>query len=494
MPTILALDQGTTGSTALVIASDGRVIGRGYREIPQFFPAPGLVEHDPESLIQATVAAAREALAIAGRAVDAIGISNQRETLVLWDRETLAPLGRAIVWQDRRTADRCAALRAAGHEPHLRALTGLLLDPYFSATKLEWLLSDPDTRKRAEAGSLAVGTVDSWLVARLTGGVHITDPTNASRTLLAALGTGTWDSNLLALFGVPACVLPAVVPSAGVVGVSKAHWFGVEIPIAGIAGDQQAALFGQGCVTPGAAKITYGTGAFLLRYTGADVPPIPAEGILATIAVGADGGLAWALEGSVFIAGAAVQWLRDGLGLISHASETAALAASVPDNGGVVMVPAFTGLGAPYWNADARGTMTGLTRGTTRAHLVRATLEAIAHGTCDLVEAMGGVTTLRVDGGAASNDWLMQLQADLLEVPVERPAGVELTAYGAAQLAAIGIGGALPPVTELGGMTVFRPRPDTAWRKARREEWHRAVGAALAWANHAQPPGFPANL
>lgn len=489
MPTILALDQGTTGSTALVIAPDGQVVGRGYREIPQYFPAPGQVEHDPDTLIDATVAAARDALSAAGRLVDAIGITNQRETLVLWDRETLAPIGRAIVWQDRRTSGRCAELRAAGHEPRLRELTGLLLDPYFSATKLERLLLDPELRRRADEGSLAVGTVESWLVAKLTGGVHVTDPTNASRTLLAELRTGNWNAELLALFGVPESVLPVLVPSAGVVGVTQSHWFGREIPIAGLAGDQQAALFGQGCVTPGAAKITYGTGAFLLRYTGSVAPPVPGDGILATIAAGPNGGVAWALEGSVFIAGAAVQWLRDGLGLIADATETAALAASVPDSGGVVMVPAFTGLGAPYWNADARGTITGLTRGTTRAHLVRATLEAIAHGTADLVEAMGGVTALRVDGGAAGNDWLMQFQADLLDLPVERPFAVELTAYGAARLAALGIGGALPPAAELGGMTVFSPRADAAWRAARRQEWRRAVVAALAWAEQPQSPG-----
>ncbi|MES2304129.1 MAG: glycerol kinase GlpK [Gemmatimonadota bacterium] len=485
MPTILALDQGTTGSTALVIAPDGSVAGRGYREIPQFFPAPGQVEHDPESLVQATVGAAREAIAAAGMAIDAIGITNQRETLVLWDRATLAPIGRAIVWQDRRTADRCAELRGRGLEPRLRQRTGLLLDPYFSATKLEWLLADPVIRRRADAGELAVGTVESWLVARLTGGLHVTDPTNASRTLLADLRTGTWDADLLELFGVPPQILPRLVPSAGVVGVTLPEWFGTEIPIAGLAGDQQAALFGQGCVTAGAAKITYGTGAFLLRYTGDDLPPVPGDGILATIAANASGGIGWALEGSVFVAGAAVQWLRDGLGLIERASDTAALAASVPDSGGVVLVPAFTGLGAPYWNAEARGTITGLTRGTTRAHIARATLEAIAHGTCDLVEAMGGVTTLRVDGGAASNDWLMQTQADLLGLPVERPAGVELTAYGAARLAALGIGGALPPAAALGGITIFNPKSDSTWREARRSEWRRAVRAALTWAGEA---------
>ena len=483
MATFLALDQGTTGSTALVFAADGRVLGRGYREIPQFFPAPGEVEHDPESLFRSIVDAGREALAQARVPVDAIGITNQRETLVAWDRTTLAPIGRAIVWQDRRTAARCAALRAAGEEPAIRARTGLLLDPYFSATKLEWLLRDATIRRHVEAGTLHVGTVESWLVARLTlGGAHVSDMTNSSRTLLADLATGDWDAALLALFGVPREILPRVVPSAGVVGTADASFFGAAIPIAGLAGDQQAALFGQGCVTPGAAKITYGTGAFLLRHAGVDAPPIPDTGILATIAADMNGGRAWALEGSVFIAGAAVQWLRDGLGLIANASETAALAASVPDSGGVVLVPAFTGLGAPYWNADARGTITGLTRGTTRAHLVRATLEAIAHGTADLVEAMGGVNTLRVDGGASQNDWLMQAQADLLGVAVERPPVVDATAYGAARLAALGIGEALPSAAELGGMKTFQPTTTAAWRSERRAEWRRAVGAALGWA------------
>lgn len=482
MPTILALDQGTTGSTALVIAPDGSVLGRGYQEIPQFFPAPGQVEHDPETLFQATVLAAQAAIAAAGRGIDAIGITNQRETVVLWDRDSLAPIGRAIVWQDRRTAGRCSELRALGKESFLRERTGLLIDPYFSATKLEYLLDDPEIRSRADRGTLAVGTVESWLVARLTGGVHVTDPTNASRTLLADLRTGEWDDELLALFGVPRNILPTLVPSAGVCGMARSEWFGREIPIAGLAGDQQAALFGQGCTTPGSAKITYGTGAFLLRYTGMEQPPIPEAGILATIAAGPQGGLAWALEGSVFVAGAAVQWLRDGLGLVAHASESAGLAASVPDSDGVVMVPAFTGLGAPYWNPDARGTITGLTRGTTRAHLVRATLEAIAQQTCDLVETMGGVSALRVDGGAAGNDWLMQFQADLLGVPVERPKGAELTAYGAARLAAIGIGGNLPTAAELGGITSFSPQGTSPWREEKRAEWRRAVAATLSWA------------
>ncbi len=484
MPNLLALDQGTTGSTALVVASDGAVLGRGYHEIPQSFPAPGQVEHDAETLFRTLLEAGREALRVANVPVAAIGVTNQRETVVIWDRATLKPVGPAIVWQDRRTAARCAELRASGHEAVIRARTGLLLDPYFSATKLEWMLHDPAVRTAAAVGKLCAGTVESWIVARLTNGaVHVSDVTNASRTLLADLRTGDWDDELLALFGVPRELLPRIVPSAGVVGIATPEWFGAPIPIAGLAGDQQAALFGHGCVSPGMAKVTYGTGAFLLRFTGDEAPPTPAHGILATIAAGDRGQRAWALEGSVFMAGAAVQWLRDGLGLIQDARETAAIAASVEDTGGVVLVPAFTGLGAPYWNAEARGTITGVTRGTTRAHLVRATLEAIAHQTADLVEAMGGVTALRVDGGATRNDWLMQAQADLLGVPVERPAGVELTAYGAARLAAIGIGSELPPATALGGLTVFVPKRHAGWREERRAEWRRAVRAAQLWAD-----------
>jgi glycerol kinase len=484
MPNILALDQGTTGSTALVVGPDGVVLGRGYREIPQFYPEPGRVEHDAEILFRSAVDAGRDALRAAAVPVDAIGITNQRETLVVWDRETLAPIGRAIVWQDRRSAARCAELRAAGQEAWLRERTGLLLDPYFSATKLEWRLGDPALRARANAGNVRAGTVESWLVARLTNGAaHVSDVTNSSRTLLADVRTGEWDDELLTLFGVPRTLLPRVVASAGIAGTAEAEWFGHAIPIAGLAGDQQAALFGHGCVSPGMAKVTYGTGAFLLRFAGDVAPPVAAPGILTTIAAGARGQRAWALEGSVFVAGAAVQWLRDGLGLIAHAAETAAIAASVEDSGGVVMVPAFTGLGAPYWNAEARGTMTGLTRGTTRAHIVRATLEAIGHGTCDLVESMGGAAVLRVDGGATQNNWLMQLQADLLGVPVERPAVVELTAYGAARLAAIGIGSDLPAATALGGLKVFEPHRSDDWRGAQRAEWRRAIRAALAWAD-----------
>ncbi len=481
MTAILALDQGTTGSTALVIDAAGTILGRGYREIPLSYPVPGQVEHDPEALLHETVAAAREAMAQADVPIDAIGITNQRETLVFWDAATLTPIGPAIVWQDRRTAADCEALRAAGHEPFIRSRTGLLLDPYFSGTKLAWCLRDPAVAARAAAGTLRVGTVESWLVARLTSGIHVTDRTNASRTLLARLDNATWDDELLALFGVPRSVLPVIVPSSGLVGTAQSEWFGAPIPITGLVGDQQGALFGHDCVEPGSAKVTYGTGAFLLRHAGNAAPPVPADGILATHAVDARGDMAWALEGAVFVAGAAVQWLRDGLGLIDDATETAALAATVPDTGGVVLVPAFTGLGAPYWQPEARGTLTGLTRGTTRAHVVRATLEAIAHSTADLVDAMGGVTRLRVDGGAAANDWLMQFQADLLGVPVERPALVELTAYGAARLAALGIGADLPPVGALGAMAVFHPNRDAEWRGAQRSAWQRSVRAALAW-------------
>jgi len=481
MPTILALDEGTTGTTALVFDARGTVVGRGYREITQHYPAPDQIEHDVDEIFDATIAAAREALAMADRAVDAIGITNQRETVVAWDTETLAPLGRAIVWQDRRTAPRCAELRAAGHEPEIRERTGLLLDPYFSATKIEVLLRRPDVAGALARGRLAVGTIDSWLVAKLTGGVHVTDRTNASRTMLANLGTAAWDPWLLDLFGVPESILPRIVDPTEQVGIADPAWLGAPLPITGIAGDQQAALFGQGADRPGLAKVTFGTGAFLLRYGGEGVHAQPTDGILATTAVGPAGTPGWAMEGSTFIAGAAVQWLRDGLGLLEHASESAALAASVPSTDGVVFVPAFTGLGAPYWNPDARGTIVGLTRGTTRAHLVRATLEAIAHGTADLLDAMGGATELRVDGGAAANDWLMQSLADLLGVPVVRPALVELTAYGAARLAAIGIGDSLPAAAEIGAARHFEPSRDTTWQAHQRGEWRRAVDAVLGW-------------
>ena len=489
MPSILALDQGTTGSTALVVHQDGRILGRGYREFTQYFPEPGWVEHDPEEIFRVSLEAMREAVAAAGERPLGLGITNQRETVVLWDRRSLAPAAPAIVWQDRRTSARCRELREAGLEPLLRERTGLVPDPYFSATKLEWLLRDPVLRRRAERSELAAGTVESWLVARLTGGrVHVSDHTNASRTLLYGLRSRDWDPELLRLFGVPRETLPAIVPSAGVVGeVDPAH-LGFSLPIAGLAGDQQAALFGQGCCQTGLAKNTYGTGAFLLVYRGSSLPD-PAPGVLTTAACGPRGESAYALEGSVFVAGAAVQWLRDGLGLIARAEETDALARSVPDTGGVHFVPAFVGLGTPHWEPEARGTITGLTRGTTRAHLVRAALEAIAFSSAELLQAMAGaerldVPALRVDGGAAANDWMMQFQADVLGIPVERPDMVETTALGAAGLAGLALGVWRGTDDFLAGrrFTRFEPGMDGSERRRRVEDWERAVSTALAWA------------
>ena len=489
MPSVLALDQGTTGSTALVVHQDGRILGRGYREFTQYYPRPGWVEHDPDEIVRVSIDAMREAVAAAGERPAALGITNQRETVVLWDRRTLAPAAPAIVWQDRRTSARCRELRDAGLEPLLRERTGLVPDPYFSATKYEWLLRDPALRRRAEGGELAAGTVESWLVARLTAGrVHASDHTNASRTLLYDLRRREWDDELLAIFGLPRDILPEIVPSSGVVGEMDAAHLGFALPIAGLAGDQQAALFGQGCCETGLAKNTYGTGAFLLVYRGTSVPH-PGPGVLATAACGPRGEPAYALEGSVFVAGAAVQWLRDGLGLIARAEETDALARSVADTGGVHFVPAFVGLGTPHWEPEARGTITGLTRGTSRAQLVRAALEAIAFSSADLLAAMAGaeglsVPALRVDGGAAANDWLMQFQADVLGIPVERPDMVETTALGAAGLAGLAAGVWRGTDDFLAGrrFTRFEPRMDEAERRGRRDGWERAVAAALAWA------------
>ncbi|MBA3496443.1 MAG: glycerol kinase GlpK [Gemmatimonadales bacterium] len=495
MSSILALDQGTTGSTALLIHQDGTVLGRGYREVTQRYPRPGWVEHDPDELLRGSLEAMREALAGAGERPAGIGITNQRETVVLWDRRTLAPVAPAIVWQDRRTSERCRELRESGVELLLRERTGLVADPYFSATKLEWLLQDAGLRHRAERGELAAGTVESWLVARLTGGrSHVTDHTNASRTLLYGLAAREWDPELLRVFGVSGEILPGIVRSAGVVAETDPEHLGLSLPIAGLAGDQQAALFGQGCCTPGLAKNTYGTGAFLLVSTG-DRLPSPTAGVLATAACGPAGEPAFALEGSVFIAGAAVQWLRDGLGLIQAAAETETLARSVSDTGGVHFVPAFVGLGTPHWESDARGTITGLTRGTSRAHLARAALEAMAFGSAELLAAMAGaggleVPALRVDGGASANNWLMQFQADVLGVPVERPDMVETTALGAAGLAGIALGVWRSSADFLGGrrFTRFEPRTTAAERRALAAGWSRAVGAALAWARAGRDP------
>ena len=489
MPSILALDQGTTGSTALVIHQEGSVLGRGYREFTQHFPQPGWVEHDAQEIFRVSVDAMAEALASSREQPVGLGITNQRETVVLWDRRTLEPVAPAIVWQDRRTTERCRELRAAGAEPMLRARTGLVADPYFSATKLEWLLRDSGLRRRAACGELAAGTVESWLVARLTGGrVHVTDHTNASRTLLYDLRTRAWHPELLGLFGVPREVLPAIVESSKVIGETDRAHLGRALPIGGLAGDQQAALFGQGCVSPGLAKNTYGTGAFLLVLAGERVPS-PPSGLLATVACGRSGEPVYALEGSVFIAGAAIQWLRDGLGLIAQAAESEALARSVPDTAGVHFVPAFVGLGTPYWEPEARGTITGLTRGTSRAHLVRAALEAMAYSSAELLSTMASaehlvVPALRVDGGAAANDWLMQFQADVLGIPVERPDLVETTALGAAGLAGLALGVWRSSEEFLGKrrFTCFEPSMDPKEREACLAGWHRAISAALAWA------------
>ncbi len=495
---VLAIDAGTTGVTALVVTADGRVAARGYQEFPQHFPEPGWVEHVPEEIWQATRRACRGALHAAGSAgvepVSCLGITNQRETAVLWDRKRLSSPRRAIVWQDRRTTAICERLRNAGHEARVAELTGLRLDPYFTGTKLTWL-AEHDTRTwdGVRDGALAIGTVDAYLVARLTGGqVHATDASNASRTLLYDITAGAWSEELCELLGVPMSALGEVVPSFGEIGRTDPEEFlGLDIPISGIAGDQQAALFGQACYSPGDSKCTYGTGSFILINTGSEIVRSDA-GLLTTVAWQApDGELTYALEGAIFVTGAAVQWLRDGLGLISSAAETAAVAGTVPDSGGVVFVPALTGLGAPHWDPDARGTILGITRGTTRAHLVRATLEAIAYEVRDVIEVMTAeaglaVPVLTVDGGASANDLLCEMQATQLGVPVERPEILETTGLGAAFLAGLGAG-------------VWKNRDELAetWRLDRRFDpgtrdeagyarWREAVQRSKGWATVGQ--------
>jgi glycerol kinase len=492
---VVAIDQGTTGSTVLVVGDDGRVLGRAYSEFTQHFPRPGWVEHDALEIWEVTRRVLREALestpAARASTVEAIGITNQRETIVVWDRDTLEPVHRAIVWQDRRTTSICRELEAAGHEGEVRRRTGLLLDPYFSGTKLVWLFRErPDLRARAEAGDLACGTIDTWLVARMTGGrVHATDPTNASRTLLYDLHQRAWSPWLLDLLEVPAALLPEVRRSSGDFGVARGDLCGIEAPILGVAGDQQAALFGQGCWDAGLAKNTYGTGAFLLLHTGGEAV-VSERGLLTTAAVAADGGHAYALEGSIFIAGAAIQWLRDGLGILDEARESEALAGSVEGNDGVFFVPAFVGLGAPHWEPEARGTLVGLTRGTGRAHVVRAALEAMAYGTVDVLHAMeadSGVVAseLRVDGGATANDWLMRFQAGVLGIPVRRPPLLETTAFGAAGLAGLASGvwsNGADFVASLGEPSRFEPTMEADERDRLLDGWRRAVHAATAWA------------
>ncbi|MEV0584708.1 glycerol kinase [Nonomuraea sp. NPDC050310] len=438
---VLAVDAGTTGVTALIVTGEGRVAARGYEEFAQHFPRPGWVEHAPEEIWQATLAACRTALEAYGERPECLGLTNQRETAVLWDRRSLAAPRRAIVWQDRRTAEVCDRLRE--HEPLVSEVTGLRLDPYFTGTKLAWLAEhEPEVWAGVRAGRTAIGTVDSYLIARLTAGArHVTDPSNASRTLLYGLASGTWDERMCELFGVPASALPEIVPNHGPVGRTAPEAFlGLDLPITGLAGDQQAALFGQTCFSPGDVKCTYGTGSFLLVNTGQEIVR-PEGGLLTTVAWQTPSGeRTFALEGSIFVTGAAIQWLRDGLGLLGSARESEAIARTVPDSGGVVFVPALTGLGAPHWDPEARGLITGLTRGATRAHLVRATLEAIAYEVRDVVSAMPAISTLKADGGASANDLLMQIQADELGVPVERPEIQETTALGAAFLAGLGAG------------------------------------------------------
>lgn len=487
---ILAIDAGTTGVTAVVVTPDGRIEAKGYQEFRQHFPQPGWVEHSAEEIWQATLEATREVLTkVDAGELTAVGITNQRETVVLWDRETLGSPRRAIVWQDRRTADICDRLRADGHEERVAELTGLRLDPYFSGTKLTWLAeNEPHTWALVESGRYAVGTVDSYLIARMTRGTwHVTDVSNACRTLLFDLEAGDWSDELCGLFGVPRDALPDLVPNWGEVAVSDPTSFvGLSLPIAGIAGDQQSALFGQTCFEEGESKCTYGTGSFILTNTGNRVVRSDA-GLLSTAAWRSpDGVMTYALEGAIFVTGAAVQWLRDGLQIVGNAAETAAIAATVEDTDGVVFVPALTGLGAPHWDPHARGTIIGITRGTARAHLVRATLEAIAFEVRDVLETLPELTTLRVDGGAAANDLLCQFQADQVGRAVERPEIVETTALGAAFLAGLGTG-AWSSTDELRDTWAldrrFEPAGDRAALDAAYARWSKAVERSKGWAD-----------
>jgi glycerol kinase len=494
MTLLLALDQGTTSSRAIVFDAGGRELATARKELRQIFPQPGWVEHDPVEIWRDQLAVAQNALGQCGASaadIAAIGITNQRETAVLWERATGRPLHNALVWQDRRTAEACEKLKAAGAEALVRAKTGLVLDPYFSATKLAWLLDRvPGARDRARRGELAFGTIDSWLAWNLSGGrLHVTDPSNASRTALFDIHAGDWDDELLALFGIPRELLPRVVRSSALCGETVPDLFGAAIPIGGMAGDQQAALFGQACHGEGMAKNTYGTGCFLLMHTGQRAVASN-NGLIATCAAQTGEAREYALEGSVFIAGAVVQWLRDGLGLVRQASDIEALAASVPDAGGVVFVPAFAGLGAPHWNPHVRGTLAGLTRGTGAAHIARAALEAIAFQSAELVQAMEAdcgrpLAELRVDGGATANKLLMQFQADLLGVPVVRPRIQETTALGAAYLAGLAAGvwrSREEIAAQWARERSFAPALPAAAAAARMAEWRRAVRCALTFA------------
>lgn len=492
--TILAIDQGTTGSTALVVDHEGNLLARAYREIAQHYPQPGWVEHDPVEILDTSVAVALEALnaaKVSPRHLKAIGITNQRETTIVWEKATGRPAANAIVWQCRRTAEMCRQLERFGLGDTVRARTGLPIDAYFSATKLRWLLDHiPDGQRRAENGDLLFGTVESWLLWNLTqGAVHATDASNASRTMLFNIGDGCWDDLLLSELRIPAAMLPQVMPNScvyGTAGPILGRYQGT--PVSGMAGDQQSALFGQACFDQGMAKNTYGTGSFVLLNTGRSRQSSQ-HGLIATVAWRLDGTLHYALEGSIFVTGAAVQWLRDGLGIIKSASETEALAASVPDAGGMYFVPALTGLGAPHWDMFARGTILGITRGTTRAHIVRATLEAIAYQTRDVLEAMAEDTgrplhVLRADGGASANRFLMQFQADQLGIPIEVSATPESTALGAAYLAGLGVG-VWKGLDDVAGRwrraRVYEPRMSQDQRDSLYTEWRRALERAKGW-------------
>ncbi len=490
MKHILALDQGTTSSRAIVYDERLRAFTSAQKEFTQHFPQPGWVEHDANEIWQTVLETSRQAIEKAGTTdIAALGITNQRETIVLWDRKTGEPVAPAIVWQDRRTSEYMTALREGGKEPVIQQKTGLLLDPYFSASKLHWLLRQiPNAIARSAQGELAAGTIDSWLIYKLTGGrEHVTDVTNASRTMLMNIRTGDWDDELLALFAIPRAVLPRIAPTSGHFG--DTNLFGKSIPICSAVGDQQSALFGQLCTAPGLVKCTYGTGCFMLMFTGSD-PMASANRLLSTVAwkIG-DAPLQYALEGSVFVGGAAIQWLRDGLKIIRTAPEVNDLAEQVPDSGGVFLVPAFTGLGAPYWDSTARGTILGITRGTTSAHIARATLEGIAWQVTDLLAAMEKdsgrrLTTLRVDGGASASDLLMQMQSDSLGVKVERPKNLETTALGAAMMAGLGAGlwkhpDELAHIREVDQL--FRPTTTKKDRSTKLKQWRKAIKRAKNW-------------
>ena len=489
---LMALDQGTTSSRCILFDEKGAIVASAAHEFPQYFPREGWVEHDPLEIWSSQIGVASEALLKTGatwRSVRAIGITNQRETTIVWDKKTGAPLCRAIVWQCRRTAARCEELRAAGLSKMIREKTGLLPDPYFSATKLEWIFRNvPGAIEKAKRGEVCFGTVDSWLLWKLTGGrVHATDVSNASRTMLFNIHTLSWDDELLDLFGIPREILPTVLPSSGLFGYAAPDVLGAGIPITGIAGDQQAALFGEGCHTPGSLKNTYG--GFLLMNTGT-APVEQDEGLVSTVAWQIGDRVNYALEGSVFVCGSAVQWLRDQLGIVKTAAETEKLARKVEDTGGVYLVPAFTGLGAPYWDPTARGLLVGITRATNRNHIVRATLESMAYQTAEMIALMERVTgkkiaELRVDGGASANRFLLEFQADLLGIPVVRPSCIESTAFGAAALAGIGVG-LYASENEVASLITEETRIDAgqndAWREEKMRAWKRAVERALAWA------------